>query len=78
MCMHSQPRDFNRRKIKRYFQMRYHRSPKTGTYQICRAKNKCPYGGFHTESLAEIIEYCNQYNDILNMPIEKKQRIGRT
>ena len=56
--------------------MRYHRSPKTGTYQICRAKNKCPYGGFHTESLSEIIEYCNQYNDILNMPLEKNKELA--
>lgn len=56
--------------------MRYHRSPKTGTYQICRAKNKCPYGGFHTESLPEIIEYCNQYNDILNMPLEKNKELA--
>lgn len=56
--------------------MRYHRSPKTGTYQICRAKNKCPYGGFHTESLSEIIEYCNQHNDILNMPLEKNKELA--
>lgn len=55
----------------------YHRSPVTGHYQICRAKNKCPYGGFHTHSLKAIEKYCNMYNDILNSKIEVNEKLAK-